>query len=141
MKKMGGGGQLSLTRNLRRITSRRHRSALPPEVQMRNDVEQDQGEGDDARDDTEPREHEPAFVPARRRRGYSKHEVQPSEYLCQEFDHDAPEEMRRNGGNSVPHRADFFFHFGHIDHYDGVPRAAIQEATAGGFAAAFLAPD
>src|SRR5260370_17575810 len=25
---------------IRRITSRRHRSALPPEVQMRNDVEQ-----------------------------------------------------------------------------------------------------
>src|SRR5260370_12375733 len=71
---------------------------------MRNDVEQDQGEGHDARDDAEPREHEPAFVPARRRRGYSKHEVQPPEYSCQEFDHDAPEEMRRNGGNSVRHR-------------------------------------
>src|SRR5258708_39084021 len=73
---------------------------------MRNDVEQDQGEGDDARDDAEPREHEPAFVPARRRRGYSKHEVQPPEYSCQEFDHDAPEEMRRNGGRSVRPRTD-----------------------------------
>src|SRR5258708_4480389 len=57
----------------RRLTSIRHRAALPPERRMRNDVEQDQGEGDDARDDAEPREHEPAFVPARRRRGYSKH--------------------------------------------------------------------
>ena len=88
----------------RRVTSIRHRAALPPEIQMGNDVEQDQGEGHDARDDAEPREHEPAFVPARRRRGYSKHEVQPPEYSCQEFDHDAPEEMRRNGGNSVRHR-------------------------------------
>src|SRR6266436_4001446 len=57
---------------IRRVTSRRHRAALAPEVQMRNDVEQDQGEGNDARDDAEPREHEPAFVLARRRRGYAK---------------------------------------------------------------------
>src|SRR5260370_28767965 len=108
---------------------------------MRNDVEQDQREGDDARDDAEPREHEPAFVPLRRRRGYSKHEVEPSEYFCQEFDHDAPEEMRRNGGNSVRHRADFFFHFGDIDHYDGIPRTAIQEAPVRAFAEALLAPE
>src|SRR5229473_829021 len=126
---------------IRRITSILHRAALPPEVQMRNDVEQDQGEGDDARDDAEPREHEPAFVPVRRRRGYSKHEVEPSEYLCQEFDHDAPEEMRRNGGNSVRHRADFFFHFGDIHHDDGVPRAAIEKAAVGTFAEALLAAD
>src|SRR6266481_4714944 len=126
---------------IRRVTSRRHRAALAPEVQMRNDVEQDQGEGNDARDDAEPREHEPAFVPARRRHGYSKHEVEPPEYFCQEFDHDAPEEMRRNGGNSVRHRADFFFHCGDIDHDDGVPRAAIQEAAVGAFAEALLAAD
>src|SRR5258708_20895221 len=125
----------------RRVTSRRHRSALPPEVQMRDDVEQNQGEGDDARDDAEPGEHEPAFVPLRRRRGYSKHEVEPSEYLCQEFDHDAPEEMRRNGRSSIRHRADFFFHFGDIDHDDGVPRAAIEEAAVGAFAEALLAAD
>src|SRR5260370_26913023 len=131
MKKMGGGGQLSLTRNPRRITSIRHRAALPPEVQMRNDVEQDQGEGDDARDDAEPREHEPAFVLARRRRGYAKHEVEPPEYLCQEFDHDAPEEMRSNGGNSLRHRADFFFPFRQIDHDECVPPAALPEAPAG----------
>src|SRR5260370_40893843 len=99
MKKMGGGGQLSLTRNPRRITSRRHRSAFPPEVQMRNDVEQAQGEGADARADAEPREHEPAFVVARRRRADSKREVEPPEYFCWEFDHDAPGEMRRNGGS------------------------------------------
>src|SRR5258708_13642017 len=106
MKNRGGGGQLLLTRfpKLEEMRSTRHRAALPPEVQMRNDVEQDQGEGHDARDDAEPREHEPAFVPARRRRGYSKHEVQPPEYSCQDFDHDAPEEMRRNGGNSRRHR-------------------------------------
>src|SRR5260370_858787 len=79
----------------------RHRAALPPEVEMRDDVEQDQAEGDDARGDAQPREHEPAFVPARRRRGDSKHEVQPSEYFCEEIDHGAPEEMRRYGGSSV----------------------------------------
>src|SRR5260370_12050212 len=103
MKNRGGGGQLLLTKfpSLEEMRSIRHRAALPPEVQMRNDVEQAQGEGDDARDDAEPREHEPAFVPARRRRGYAKHEVEPPEYFCQEFHHDAPEEMRRNGGNSV----------------------------------------
>src|SRR6266403_6018379 len=124
MKKGGGGGLLLLTRfpKFEEVRSTRHRVALPSEVQMRNHVEQDQGEGHDARDDAEPREHEPAFVPARRRRGYSKHEVEPPEYFYQEFDHDVPEEMRRKGGSSIRHRADFFFDFGGIHHDDGVPR-------------------
>ena len=71
-------------------SSVRHRAALSPEVEMGDDVEQDQAEGDDARDDSEPCEHESAFVPAGRRRRDSEHEVQPSEYVCEEFDHGAP---------------------------------------------------
>src|SRR5260370_15279080 len=121
--------------------SGRHRAALPPEVEMRADVEQDQEEGDDARGDAQPREHEPPFVPARRRRGDSKHEVQPSEYFCEEIDHGAPEEMRRYGGSSVRHVADFSFHFRSVHHDDGVPWAAIQEAAVGTLAEALLAPD
>ena len=42
---------------------------------------------------------------------------------------------------SVRHGADFFFDFGGIDHDDGVPRAAIQEAAVRAFAEALLAAD
>src|SRR5713101_1887859 len=41
----------------------------------------------------------------------------------------------------VRHRADFFFHFGDIDHDDGVPRAAIQEAADGALTEALLTAD
>src|SRR5713226_6286886 len=119
----------------------RHRAALAPEVEIRDDVEQGHAEGDDAREGAEPREHERALVPARRRRGDSKHEVKPAEYFCEEFDHGAPEEMRRYGASSVGHRADFFFDFRDIHHDDGVPRAAIEEASVGAFAEALLAAD
>ena len=39
------------------------------------------------------------------------------------------------------HRSYFFFHLGGIDHHDGVPGAAIQEAPVGSFADALLAPN
>src|SRR3989442_4906130 len=42
---------------------------------------------------------------------------------------------------SVRHRADFFFHFGDIDHDDGIPRAAVQEAAVGAFTEPLLAAD
>src|SRR5260370_4303659 len=93
---------------------------------MRDDVEQDQAEGDDARGDAQPREHDPAFVPARRRRGDSKHEVQPSEYFCEEIDHGAPEEMRRYGGG-LPHpTAGLSFPFPPVHPHTWVPSAAPQ---------------
>src|SRR5260370_23934769 len=79
----------------------RHRAGLAPEVEIGDDVEQDQTEGDDARKDAEPREHERALVPARRRRGDSKHEVEPPEYFCKEFDHGAPEEIRTYCGSAL----------------------------------------
>src|SRR5712691_7131454 len=40
---------------------------------------------------------------------------------------------------SVRHRADFLFDLGDIDHDDGIPRAAIQEAPVRAFAEALLA--
>src|SRR5712691_2413301 len=43
--------------------------------------------------------------------------------------------------NSVRHRSDFFFDLGNIDHDDGVPWAAIQEAAVRTLAKALLAPD
>src|SRR5713226_550355 len=60
-----------------------------------------------------------------------------------------PEEHRDEGSLftgrgtriSVRHRADFFFDLGNIDHDDGVPRAAIQEAAVRAFTEALLAPD
>src|SRR5882762_4944461 len=42
---------------------------------------------------------------------------------------------------SIRHWADFFFNFGDIDHDDGVPRAAIQEAAVRTLAEALLAPN
>src|SRR6267143_2936548 len=50
---------------------------------------------------------------------------------------------RENPGreSSVRHRSDFFFDLGNIDHNDGVPRAAIQEAAVRALAEALLAPD
>src|SRR5260370_170838 len=102
----------------------RDREAFPPEVEMRDEVEQDQAEGDDAGGDAQPREHEPAFVPARRRRGDSKHEVQPSEYFCEEIDHGAPEEMRRYGGSAVPPSGHSSFPPPPVPHHQLRPRAA-----------------
>src|SRR6266849_6984982 len=136
-----GGWAEGETRAAQEAISASHRAALPPEVEIRDDAEEDEAEGDEARDDAEPREHERAIVPARRRRGDSKHEVEPSEYFCQEFDHGAPEEMRRYGGSSVRHRSDFLFDFRDIHHDDGIPRAAIQEAAVRTFTEALFAPD
>ena len=39
------------------------------------------------------------------------------------------------------HCADFFFYFHRVNHGDGVPRAAIEEAAVGAFAQALLAAD
>ena len=39
----------------------------------------------------------------------------------------------------IRHGADFFLHFGSVDHDDGVPRAAIQKAAIGTFAQTLLA--
>src|SRR5580704_9375659 len=39
------------------------------------------------------------------------------------------------------HWADFFFHFHGVDHGDGVPGAAVEEAAVGAFAQALLAAD
>ena len=39
------------------------------------------------------------------------------------------------------HRPDFLFHFNRIDHGDGVPGAAVEEAAVGAFAQALLASD
>src|SRR5712692_9293726 len=119
-----GWGRGEKKQPLRKI-SLRHPATSPPEVEIGDDAEQDHAEGDDAREDAEPREHERALVPARRRRGDSRHEVEPLEYFCQEFDHGAPEELRRYGGSSVRHRSDFLFDFRDIHPYDGIPRAAI----------------
>src|SRR5260370_23358063 len=88
---------------------------------MRDDVEQGHAEGDDARKDTEPREHERALVPARRRRGDSKHEVEPSEYFCEEFDHGAPEELRRYGGGAVRDQPQAHFRFCQNPPYSTIP--------------------
>src|SRR5260370_26760856 len=49
--------------------------------------------------------------------------------------------MRRYGGSSVRHVADFSFHFRSVHHDDGIPRAAIEEAAVGTLAEALLAPD
>src|SRR6267142_587657 len=116
-------------------------AALLPEVEKGNEVEQDHTEGDEAREDAEPGEHERALVLAGRRRGDSKHEVESPEYFCEKLDHGAPAEMRSDGGSSVRHRSDFFFDFRDIDHDDGIPRTAIEEAAVGALAEAFLAAD
>src|SRR6266850_1445670 len=112
-----------------------------PEVEQGNDVEQDHAEGDEARKDAEPGGYERALVLAGRRRGDSKHEVESPEYFCEKLDHGAPAEMRSDGGSSVRHRSDFFFDFRDIDHDDGIPRTAIEEAAVGALAEAFLAAD
>ncbi len=39
------------------------------------------------------------------------------------------------------HRPDFFFHFGNVNHGNGIPRTAIEEAAVRAFAEAFLAAD
>ena len=39
------------------------------------------------------------------------------------------------------HRSDFFFHLNRVDHNDGVPGAAVEEAAVRTFAEALLAPD
>ena len=39
------------------------------------------------------------------------------------------------------HHADFFFHFGGLDHDDSVPWAAVEETAVGAFAEALLASD
>src|ERR1700727_985440 len=39
------------------------------------------------------------------------------------------------------HWPDFFFHLNRVDHCNGVPGAAVEEATVGAFAQAFLAAD
>ena len=49
--------------------------------------------------------------------------------------------LARPAAASVGHGADFFFHFGRIHHDDGVPGAAIEEATVRALAQALLAPD
>src|SRR6266852_2034458 len=136
-----GGWAEGETRAAQEDISASHRATSPPEVEIGDDAEEDEADGDEAREDAEPRKHERAIVPARRRRGDSNHEVDPSEYFCEEFDHGAPEELRRYGGSSVRHRADFFFDFRDIHHDDGVPRTAIQEAAVGAFAEALLAAD
>src|SRR5882672_5231091 len=116
-------------------------AALLPEVEKGNGVEQDHTEGDEARDDAEPGEYERALILAGRGRGDSKDEVNSPEYFCEKLDHGAPAEMRSDGGSSVRHRSDFFFDFRDIDHDDGIPRTAIEEAAVGALAEAFLAAD
>src|SRR4029077_4706945 len=39
------------------------------------------------------------------------------------------------------HGADFFFHFGNVDHDDGIPRTAIEKTAIGTFTEALLATD
>ncbi len=43
--------------------------------------------------------------------------------------------------NLERHYADFGFDFRSVDHYDGIPGAAVQEASIGAFAEAFFAAD
>src|SRR6267143_1557860 len=62
---------------------------LLPEVEIGDHVEQNHAEGDEARDDAEPREYEDALVPVGRRRGDSKDEVESPEYFCEKVDHGA----------------------------------------------------
>src|SRR5580704_8418 len=44
-------------------------------------------------------------------------------------------------GELVAHRADGFFYFGGVEHYDGVPGTAIEEAAFGAFAHTLFAAD
>src|SRR6267378_1781133 len=64
-------------------------AVLLPEVEIGDHVEQNHAEGDEARDDAEPREYEDALVPVGRRRGDSKDEVESPEYFCEKVDHGA----------------------------------------------------
>jgi hypothetical protein len=61
-----------------------------PEVQKKNDKEQDRWERHDERDGTEPSEHKRAIAGAGRGQGNSNDVMNSSEQFCQKFDHSRP---------------------------------------------------
>lgn len=46
-----------------------------------------------------------------------------------------------SGNQLVGHDPNFFFNLGRVDHHNGIPWAAVQEATIGTLAGAFLTPN